>query len=317
MDTIAPTRAVAAKGSGLILALDVVCRASLLFGLALLVVSWAGIIYRSSNVPSASIYVWSGGVHAYAFSREAVFGRASELDRRLYPSDSMHNPSASQLKLQQGTTVFGPHEDISKNGDGRYSDWDGTIVFSMPDNTDPRLGSSIRVTETASLSWLIIPFLTFGLIILIFRTFLPSPQPMAEVAFALRLLVAFARRLLAIAKSSFFGASWTYLWPSSLSLSRLDYLFGGGLGRSKELMPRYTFNRLDRFCTNTLFGRYLVSQTKRLRQLFFDCRDIRFFGCYDDLGRRELVLPCAARPDRHSNTNLAIDVPVFHGNLQT
>ncbi len=200
MDTIASTRAAAVTGSRLILALEITCRAALLFGLALLVVSWAGIIYRSSSVPSASIYVWPGGGHAYAFTRKGVFGGKSVLDRWLYPSDSMHDPSASQLKLQQGTAVFGPphslHDDISKKGEGRYSDWNGTIVFSMPDNTDPRLGGPIRVTETASPSWLVMSFVAFGIIILIFRAFIRSSQPMAEVAFALGLL--------AVAKSPVF-----------------------------------------------------------------------------------------------------------------
>lgn len=60
----------------------------------------------------------------------------------LLRSDNFDFPQASQLILYEDGHPLGPahsmHADIAAFGEGRYSHWRGTIVFSSSDNSDPR-----------------------------------------------------------------------------------------------------------------------------------------------------------------------------------
>jgi hypothetical protein len=58
-------------------------------------------------------------------------------------SDTLQNPSRSQLQLYEGSRQLGPahslHQSIRDLGAGRYSDWSGTLRFSSSDGSDPNL----------------------------------------------------------------------------------------------------------------------------------------------------------------------------------
>ncbi|MFB9265870.1 hypothetical protein ACFFWD_22390 [Bradyrhizobium erythrophlei] len=68
---------------------------------------------------------------------------------RLYrPStDSVASPSASRLALFEEGRTLGPahsvHADIRQMGGGRFSHWDGALIFSASDGTDPRTNGRV------------------------------------------------------------------------------------------------------------------------------------------------------------------------------
>lgn len=75
--------------------------------------------------------------------------------------DSNTEPSASQLKLlEQGKSFGVPHSvhiDIVEKGRGRYSHWQKGVIFSTPDNSDPRSnGRSYALESPASPSWWVV-----------------------------------------------------------------------------------------------------------------------------------------------------------------
>lgn len=65
--------------------------------------------------------------------------------RRAYclPTDSAGSPKSSNLLLFEDGRPLGPqhslHAEIRETGLGRYSHWDGSIIFSSSDGTDPRI----------------------------------------------------------------------------------------------------------------------------------------------------------------------------------
>jgi hypothetical protein len=58
------------------------------------------------------------------------------------PTDSMGSPMSSNLTMFEDGHALGPwhslHAGIMEKGQGRYSHWDGSIIFSSTDGTDPR-----------------------------------------------------------------------------------------------------------------------------------------------------------------------------------
>ena len=60
---------------------------------------------------------------------------------RLASGDTASDPRASQLQLFEDGKPLGPahstHDDIRKDGSGRYSHWGDVLYFSTSDNTDP------------------------------------------------------------------------------------------------------------------------------------------------------------------------------------
>jgi len=82
-----------------------------------------------------------------------IFVRQTEKNRNAYvyhnrylrylaPSDRPENPYQSRAVLyEDGKPLPAPHaihQDIDESGEGRYSLWQGTLIFSSSDNTDPR-----------------------------------------------------------------------------------------------------------------------------------------------------------------------------------
>ena len=57
-------------------------------------------------------------------------------------ADANESPSYSTLILCEDNRRLGPahsqHEDIRKKGLGRYSHWNGSLIFSASDNSDPQ-----------------------------------------------------------------------------------------------------------------------------------------------------------------------------------
>ncbi|MBN8436974.1 MAG: hypothetical protein J0L95_02860 [Candidatus Accumulibacter sp.] len=83
-----------------------------------------------------------------------------------FVSDSESTPQASRLILLQDSLPFGQphamHDDIRNKGNGKYSYWEGTLYFSLPNCADPRESESIytvsipaSLTKLAKLSWFI------------------------------------------------------------------------------------------------------------------------------------------------------------------
>ena len=73
------------------------------------------------------------------------------------PTDSSPSPYVSRLRLFEGGQELGPahslHATIVKFGDGAFSDWNGTLLFSTSDNSDPSAnGRSYRYMTTIFLT---------------------------------------------------------------------------------------------------------------------------------------------------------------------
>lgn len=84
----------------------------------------------------------------------AAYVAAVHLESFLYvlPVDSMAMPEGSKLILFEDGNALGPshslHVLIRERGDGRYSHWGNSIIFSTSDNSDPRTNG--RVYSIAS-----------------------------------------------------------------------------------------------------------------------------------------------------------------------
>jgi hypothetical protein len=71
-------------------------------------------------------------------------------------SDDISNPAQSTLILREDGSALGPahveHERIRSQGVGTYSHWNGSLIFSTSDNTDPRTnGRTYAIEATAQL----------------------------------------------------------------------------------------------------------------------------------------------------------------------
>ncbi len=78
------------------------------------------------------------------------------------PVDTARRPVSSRLEMFEDGRPLGPphsqHSDIREKAGGRFSFWDGSIIFSTSDGTDPRtngraysFASSTRVNPTLRL----------------------------------------------------------------------------------------------------------------------------------------------------------------------
>jgi hypothetical protein len=58
-------------------------------------------------------------------------------------ADTENSQSGSRARLFENAVSLQPahsvHNEIRTSGQGRFSDWDGTLYFSTSDNTDPRV----------------------------------------------------------------------------------------------------------------------------------------------------------------------------------
>lgn len=96
---------------------------------------------------SAMNYVWppcpSGKTITLArpFVKNGGLSYFKDLPQLDTPGDTVEAPSRSTLMACEDNSPLGPmhvsHADIAKNGQGRYSHWGNSIVFSTSDNSDP------------------------------------------------------------------------------------------------------------------------------------------------------------------------------------
>src|SRR5437879_4899681 len=82
-------------------------------------------------------------------------------DRRfpyVLPADTIETPYNSKLALYENGRILGPqhvlHADIRKYGGGRFSHWNGSIIFSTSDGSDPRTnGRHYSIASTTKLNF--------------------------------------------------------------------------------------------------------------------------------------------------------------------
>jgi hypothetical protein len=130
---------------------------------------WALVLYAhlmglpySRKIPAESMRPNTG------FAFYAAVGEAYPDMGLLRLADNQSAPRNSRAGLFENALPLGPahavHEEIRKNGGGRFSDWDGTLYFSASDNTDPRVNGreyELRDTmflakqPTRQLSWIL------------------------------------------------------------------------------------------------------------------------------------------------------------------
>lgn len=78
---------------------------------------------------------------ARPFSPLAGHSFASSVPQLAQDADTSDNPQRSRYLLCEGSQIIGPahsvHDEVARLGQGRYSHWGDTIIFSASDNTDP------------------------------------------------------------------------------------------------------------------------------------------------------------------------------------
>jgi hypothetical protein len=107
------------------------------------------------EIASANIRAQAGSAYVFDLAGLAPYPLA-------FLSDTEAAPSVSDLILtENGNPVGSPHSNhvsIKDEGGGRYSVWQGVLIFSTSDNTDPRYNGRRYAAETTaklSLPWLI------------------------------------------------------------------------------------------------------------------------------------------------------------------
>ena len=148
---------------------------------------FAGAFKREVVIPRSAINAISG--HAYYVTVPALFGCAV-LGKWLYVPDSMESPTAARISLFRADEELGPphslHADIIKTGAGQFSYWNGALIFSAPDNSDPRKSGIYSITENANPARVLELPVNLALVLLIIRLFISSRQ-MTEVRFGIAL----------------------------------------------------------------------------------------------------------------------------------
>jgi hypothetical protein len=128
------------------------------------------------------------------------------------PTDSVRGPTSSNLMVFEEGRALGPphslHSDIREQGGGRFSHWDGALIFSTTDGTDPRTNGRVYSIKASSevkpqLQLLLAPILALADVafLVLFRKY---------IIFLLRtwgalLLAGFAISLVLLAALSAFG----------------------------------------------------------------------------------------------------------------
>jgi hypothetical protein len=96
-----------------------------------------GILDRTTVFSGEDVLTQNG--HAYTLSLQKLLPELREL---IYPADSNGRPTISSLEVQEDGRALSPahalHADIAEKGVGRYSHWNGYLIFSTSDNSDPR-----------------------------------------------------------------------------------------------------------------------------------------------------------------------------------
>lgn len=128
---------------------------SLFAGIVLFIICYFP-IFVSLKLDTSAVKHWPG--QAYVAPVPSYF--RNRLIKGLFPivSDSLEIPEASHLQLFENTTPLGPphslHTDIEEKGRGRFSNWNGYLVFSASDNSDPMTNGRIyRVRYPLLPSW--------------------------------------------------------------------------------------------------------------------------------------------------------------------
>jgi hypothetical protein len=103
-----------------------------------------GLLNRNAVLQPYEIQAERG--NAYLSRWGAIAGHAF-LSDLIYPEDSNAWPDSSTLEIVENDRRLGPahalHAEIAALGSGRYSHWQGYLVFSSSDNTDPRSNGRI------------------------------------------------------------------------------------------------------------------------------------------------------------------------------
>lgn len=199
----------------------------------------------------------SGG---YAFTDPQPAPPASMLS---LADDSAKHPSSSLLALYEGGKSLGPahslHADIHALGGGRYSHWDGAVIFSTSDNSDPRTnGHEYRMQCRWQLSWLITaPVLAMALwrqrrpvsaasmqIVRWSRRLFAQPADASEGTATLKSLFVYpylALYLVFVAAGSFWWGSLSYYRPQPIA------------GADQQLQNRFAYYEDHRDDFNLIF----------------------------------------------------------------
>ena len=106
--------------------------------------------------------------NAYLVPLNGIAGRAF-LSGLIYPEDSTAWPNSSTLEFIENGRRLGPghsfHSEIATLGSGRYSHWQGYLVFSSSDNTDPRSNGRVYSIRQPPSAFLVLLFTAAGILI--------------------------------------------------------------------------------------------------------------------------------------------------------
>jgi hypothetical protein len=171
--------------------------ASLLLVLSMIVVQQSGrITHLTLDLDPPKIVHAEN--HSYTSALDAV--RPPFPGLRLF-SDSSSHPARSKLELFEDGTEVGSahsrHADIAGLGQGRYSHWGRILVFSTPDNSDPRTnGHSYQIKASFGFpAWMLTSLVILGLLAVVVPLVSPAAKSRSgsitstDIACALGLLI--------------------------------------------------------------------------------------------------------------------------------
>ena len=114
--------------------------AYLFTGLAVFIcAAWfLGMLDRGTILSREDVLAANNNAYTVGLERWLPEGALSEI---VYPADSNDWPALSSLEVREDGHLLSPahalHADIVKIGAGRYSHWNGYLIFSTSDNSDP------------------------------------------------------------------------------------------------------------------------------------------------------------------------------------
>jgi hypothetical protein len=156
------TLLIAARGN----ILPIIAVASFLFSAVLAATYEQGLLDQSAVLQPSAIQAQRGNAYLAPFN--GIAGRAF-LSELIYPEDSMAWPNGSTLEFIENGRRLGPahslHSEIETLGSGRYSHWQGYLVFSSSDNTDPRSNGRVYSIRQPPSGFLVLLFTAAGILI--------------------------------------------------------------------------------------------------------------------------------------------------------
>jgi hypothetical protein len=156
------TLLIAARGN----ILPIIAVASFLFSAVLAATYEQGLLDQSAVLQPSAIQAQRGNAYLAPFN--GIAGRAF-LSELIYPEDSMAWPNGSTLEFIENGRRLGPahslHSEIETLGSGRYSHWQGYLVFSSSDNTDPRSNGRVYSIRQPPSAFLVLLFTAAGILI--------------------------------------------------------------------------------------------------------------------------------------------------------